>query len=439
MILHRRLWRLAWPLILSNITVPLLGLVDTAVLGHLESPVYLGAVAISANLFTFIFWAFGFLRMGTTGLSAQAWGAEDEERLYFSLLRSCVIGLAIGGFLVLNQSWLLPLGLAWMQTPETLWPQASAYADIRIYSAPAILVQYAVMGWLIGSQKTGIALFLAVSTNIVNIVLDLLLVVGLGMRADGVAAATLVAEIYGAVLGLWFCCHQRRSWILLLLKRPDFWNPDAFLKLLKFNAHLFIRTVLLLFTFAFFVAQGAQLGTEILAANAVLLTFLMLTSNALDGFANGAEALCGEALGKRVMPDFYAAVRVSGLWSLITAGLVALAFYLFGGFIIKMLTDIEAVRMQALTYIPWIIALPLVGVWSYWFDGIFVGAMQAKAMRNTIVAATLGFFLPCWWLTQAWENHGLWLSLTVFLAARALVQVGYFAYFSRHQGWLAEK
>jgi len=437
--LHRRLWCLAWPLILSNITVPLLGLVDTAVLGHLDSPVYLGAVAVGANLFTFIFWAFGFLRMGTTGLAAQAWGARDEERLYRALLQSCLIGLVIGSLLILNQAWLLPLGLTWMQTSEELWAQANAYADIRIYSAPAILVQYSVMGWLIGCQKTGVALFLAVSTNIVNIVLDLILVVGLNMRADGVATATLAAETYAAITGIWLCCHQRRSWVLLLLKSQKFWNPTAFMNLLKFNAHLFVRTVLLLFTFAFFVAQSAQLGTEILAANAVLLTFLMLTSNALDGFANGAEALCGEALGKRTINHFYAAVRVSGLWSLITAIIVALAFYLLGTPMIQILTDIDSVRKQALSYMSWIVALPLVGVWSYWFDGIFIGAMQAKAMRNTIIVATCAVFLPCWWLTQSLGNHGLWLSLSVFLAARALVQGIYFMVFSRQQAWLAGK
>ncbi|OZG73270.1 MATE family efflux transporter [Hahella sp. CCB-MM4] len=436
MSLHRRLWALAWPLILSNITVPLLGLVDTAVLGHLDSPLYLGAVALGANLFTFIFWAFGFLRMGTTGLSAQAWGAGDDDRLYRTLIQACVIGLGIGLLLFANQWWILPVGLKLMQTSAELWPQAEVYAGIRIYSAPAILIQYAITGWLIGNQKTRAALFLAVSTNIVNIVLDLFLVMGLGMRADGVALATTVAEYYSAIVGLWLCCGNRYGYVMQIMTAPELWRLDAFIRLLKFNADLFLRTILLLFTFAFFVAQGAQLGTDILAANAVLLTFLMLTSNALDGFANGAEALCGEAVGKGRLDQFKDAVRISGIWSLITAGTVSICFWLFGDWIINLLTDIESVRERALTYIVWMIALPLVGVWSYLYDGIFVGATKAKEMRNTIVLSVFFVFFPCWWLTQSFQNHGLWFSMTTFLGARGLIQWCYYRHITRHQRWL---
>ncbi len=436
MSLHRRLWALAWPLILSNITVPLLGLVDTAVLGHLDSPIYLGAVALGANLFTFVFWAFGFLRMGTTGLTAQAWGANDEDRLYRALLQACLIGLVIGLALLANQWWILPLGLKLMQTSTELWPQAEVYASIRIFSAPAILIQYAITGWLIGSQKTRSALFLAVSTNLVNILLDLMLVMGLGMRADGVALATTVAEYYSAIIGLWLCCGSRYRYVMQILTTQELWQPKAFIRLLKFNANLFLRTILLLFTFAFFVAQGAQLGTDILAANAVLLTFLMLTSSALDGFANGAEALCGEAIGKARMDQFREAAKVSGIWSLITATAVSICFWLMGDWIISILTDIDSVREQALTYMIWMMALPLIGVWSYLYDGIFVGATKAREMRNTIVLSVLGVFLPCWWLTQSLQNHGLWLSLTIFLGARGVIQWCYYRHITHHQQWL---
>ncbi|WP_020409190.1 MATE family efflux transporter [Hahella ganghwensis] len=436
MSLHLRLWSLAWPLILSNITVPLLGLVDTAVLGHLESPVYLGAVALGANLFTFIFWAFGFLRMGTTGLSAQAWGADDEKKLYRGLAQACIIALGIGFLLFANQFWILPLGLKLMQTSSELWSQAEMYAQIRIFSAPAILIQYTITGWLIGCQRTRSALFLAVSTNIVNIILDLLLVVGFGMRADGVALATTVAEYYSAIIGIILCCRGKMPIITNTLTNREFWQIDPFIQLLKFNSDLFIRTILLLFSFAFFVAQGAQMGADVLAANAVLLTFLMLTSNALDGFANGAEALCGEAIGKSNLDHFHEAVRISGFWSLLTAMAVSISFWLLGEWIITLLTDIPSVRQQALTYIIWMIVLPLVGVWGYLFDGVFVGATKAREMRNTILLSVLGVFLPCWWLTQSLNNHGLWLSMTIFLGSRGLIQWCYYRHITQHQRWL---
>ncbi|WP_431687482.1 MATE family efflux transporter [Hahella sp. NBU794] len=433
--LHLRLWALAWPLILSNITTPLLGLVDAAVLGHLDSPVYLGAVALAGNLFTFLFWAFGFLRMGATGLAAQSWGAGDQGRLIREFLRAAAIALGIGLFMILNRAWILPLGLEWMQATGDIWTQAHNYAEIRIFSAPAVLIQYCVVGWLIGCQRTRSALILAVSANIVNIALDLLFVVGFGMRADGVAWASLIAEYYSLVLGLYFVVRGDAGNFLAQLRNPELWARSAFAKLLKLNGDLFIRTILLLFTFAFFTAQGAQLGTNVLAANAVLLTFLMIISNALDGFANGVEALCGEAVGKRDQAMLRRTARIGGVWSLVTALLLTLAFWLGGDWLINRLTDLEVIRTEASRYLIWLILCPLIGVWSYLFDGVFVGATQGKAMRDTIIVATLLVFLPSWWLTQGWGNHGLWFSLCLFLAARGAYQAWLYKTFCQHEKW----
>ena len=434
--LRQRLWTLAWPLILTNITVPLLGLVDTAVLGHLDSPRYLGAVAIGANLFTFIFWAFGFLRMGTTGLTAQAWGEGDEIKVFEELLRALVVAVSIGLLLWMGQFWLLPTGLGLMQTPADLWSEAETYSNIRILSAPAVLVQYCVIGWLIGCQRSRAVMFIAITTNLVNIALDLLLVLGFGLHAEGVAWATVAAECYAALAGVVTVFRGRWQRAVNICGQQRFWSQREFLGLLGFNRDLFIRTVLLLFVFAFFTAQGAQLGTEILAANAVLLIFLMLTSNALDGFAQGAEALCGEAVGQKDMAAFREAVWVSGCWSVITAFFIAFCFAAGGSLLIGYLTNIEEIRQTAREYLPWLVALPLVGVWSYLFDGIFIGATKVKAMRDTIILATFALYLPCWWLTEGLENHGLWFSVLVFLASRGLIQAALYAYFSYKNHWL---
>lgn len=436
--IHRKLWRLVWPLILSNITVPLLGLVDTAVLGHLSSPTYLAAVALCASLFSFIFWAFGFLKMGTTGLAAQAWGRGQRDGIYQTLLQALVVALVIGCFIFANQWWLLPLGLSLMQTPENLLAEAQLYGAIRIYSAPAILLQYAIVGWLVGCQRTREALIIAVSTNVVNIVLDLVFVLKLGMRTDGVALATTIAEYYSVVLGLCLCTRQHLKEILHLLMSRQLWQLKQYVRLLKFNVDLFVRTVLLLLVFAFFTAQGARLGDEIVAANAVLLTFLLLISNALDGFANGAESLCGEAIGKGNRPQFHLAVKVTGFWSVVTATVLSLCFLILGEWIIALLTDIAAVRQNAKNYLLWLVVLPLLAVGAYWLDGVFIGAAKSKEMRNTILGSAVVVFLPVWWLSQPWLNHGLWFSLAAFMLARSVIQWFYFVGLSRGKHWIPE-
>lgn len=419
--LHTRLWAIAWPLIIANITVPLLGLVDAAVLGHLDSPIYLGAVAIGANIFSFIFWGFGFLRMGTTGLVAQAFGDPQQRsksyHLQLVLSQALTLAVAIGLLLIISQTLLFQFALFLIDGSDEVTELARRYCEIRIYSAPATLAHYVLIGWLIGTQNSRGPLIILVAANSINIVLDYWFVMGLGWKSDGVAWATLIAEYSSAAIG--FAIIARSQWLAAWhVNLRDLLNLKRFGRLLKVNRHLFVRTISLLFTFAFFTAQGAQQSDLVLAVNAVLLTFLLLISNGLDGFANAAEALVGEAVGQKNSRHFNQVVKVSSLWSLITACMFSLIFWLFGSDIISLLSSIPEVVTLAEQYLIWIILLPIIAMPSYLFDGIFIGATRSREMQNTMLMATLMVFIPVWWLSQGWGNHGLWLALTLFLLFR---------------------
>ncbi len=422
--LHGRLWAIAWPLILANITVPLLGLVDAAVLGHLDSAIYLGAVAIGANIFTFIFWGFGFLRMGTTGLVAQAFGKNEPLQLIFS--QALLLAIGIGLVLIITQSYLFHAALYLIQGSEEVTELARRYCEIRIYAAPATLTNYVLIGCLIGTQNGRAPLIILLSANSINIVLDLLFVVGFGWQSDGVAWATLIAEYSSAVIGLILIKRNLwlNKWTVTLNEILDF---PRYRQLLLVNRHLFIRTISLLFAFAFFTAQGAQHSDLIVAVNAVLLTFLMLISNGLDGFANATEALVGEAIGQKNQHQFDSIIKVAALWSFIAATAFSVFFWLFGSSIIQMLSTIPDVIQLANQYMIWVIFLPLIAMPSYLFDGIFIGATRTREMQNTMLLATFAVFIPMWWVTQAWGNHGLWLALTLFLLFRG-ASLGYLYY-----------
>lgn len=426
---QRRLWLLAWPIILSNITVPLLGLVDTAVVGHLPDSRYLAAVALGATLFSFLYWGFGFLRMGTTGLTSQAMGREDDSAVRNLLGQSLLLATAIGVTLVALSAPLIEFGLWLLNGSDSATELAREYAQIRILSAPAVLANYAILGWFLGQQNSRVTLAILVVTNSLNIALDLVFVIGLGMAIAGVAWATVIAEYSALALGGWLVLqrlnrlggHFLRERLLMLL---------AYRELFQVNSHLFVRTLGLLFAMAFFTSQGAGQGDTILAANAVLLQFIMLTSYALDGFAHATEALVGHAAGRRRWDEFATAVRTAIRFSLITAGGAALAFLLGGQALISMLTDLPEVRATAAVYLPWMIAMPLIAVWSYLLDGVFIGTTATREMRNSIFIG-LAVYLPVWWLTQGLGNHGLWLAFTAFTLVRSLTLGGYYLHYRR--------
>ncbi|MBK1851495.1 MATE family efflux transporter [Marinobacter sp. 1-4A] len=413
----RRLWALAWPLMLTNLTVPLLGLVDTAVLGHLETPEYLGAVAVGANLFSILYWTFGFMRMGTTGLAAQAWGKRDSFSQVALLLRSVILAIGIGLLLILCHQPLIRIGLELMNPSPGVTELAAEYAAIRIWSAPAVLCQYTLVGWLIGTQFARGPMIMLIVANGLNIVLDVFFVTVLGWNSRGVAIATVIAEYGAAIIG--FMIVLQRMPDGQKLTRALLGTLADYLAILQVNRYIMVRTIALLLVLAFFTAQGARQGDTILAANAVLITFLLLISNALDGFANAAEALIGESVGKNSKRRFLVVFRCALRWSLWGSLLLTILFVAGGRGLIALLTGIEEVRTTAWQYLPWLWLLPFASVWGFLFDGIFIGATRTREMQNTMLFSALGVFAPVWWLTTSWGNHGLWFSLICLMLARA--------------------
>lgn len=434
---HARVWALAWPMMLSNITVPLLGLVDTAVIGHLPAAHHLGAVAVGSMIFSILYWAFGFLRMGTTGMVAQACGRGDGDRIRTLLGQSLVLGAVIGVLILLLRTPLTRLALAWMDPEPAVLVAATDYTAIRAFGAPAVLCNFALLGWFVGNQNTRVALILLTSSNLVNMLLDLLFVFSLGMAADGVALATVCAEYFSLLLGL-ICCRRLLSHLPGRWQRAQLHRWQDYRELISVNRYLFVRTLLLLMTFAFFTAQGAQQGTTILSANAVLLNFLLLISNALDGFAHATEALTGQAVGRRQPRLFQQVLLCATLWSAISAVLLTLVFWLAGPLIIQLLTDIDAVRQAALQYLPWIVALPLIGTWSFLLDGLFIGTTRVKAMQDTMLFSVLLVFVPVWWLARPLGNHGLWLAFLCLFAARGLSGGWVFWRLQRRNAWFEQ-
>ena len=419
-----RVWRLAGPIILSNLTVPLLGAVDTAVVGHLPDPAYLGAVAIGATLFSFLYWGFGFLRMSTTGLTAQAWGADDSEGVRLQFLRAGAIALLIAGALMALQAPIGWLAFQLFEASDQVERLAQGYFEIRIWGAPAALMNYVLLGWFLGRQDARTPLFLQILINAVNIALDLLFVVGFGWDVRGVAAATAIAEWTGALVGLWLVWRALRG--LGPPARGTVFEAAALKRLFSINRDIFIRTLCLVSAFAYFTAQGAEMGELTLAANAVLLNFLNIASFGLDGFAHAAEALIGGAVGRGRRADFQAAVRAAFRWAAVTAALMAIFFVLAGPWLIALLTDQAAVRAEAARYMLWPALLPLVSVWCFTYDGIFIGATRGRDLRNAMIASLTVYLILIHTAQPAFGNHGLWAAMTGFMAVRGLFLALYY-------------
>ncbi len=434
----RRVWSFAWPAMISNISVPLLGLVDSAVLGHLSSPEYLGGVAVAATLFSMMFWAFGFLRMGSTGLVAQALGRRDIYSVRKWLLQSLVFAAFTGLLLILCSPFILQFALPFFDASGAVAEQAAIYFHIRIFSAPAVLINYALIGWLIGMQQPRGPLVMLVVGNAVNIVLDLVLVLGLGWATQGAALATVLADYLALGLGLMMVKK------VLAEKGGQFsramvFEFAAFRRLIMLNRHLFVRTLCLLLVQAFFTAQGAKLGDEILAANALLLNIMLLIASGLDGFAHAAEALTGESIGKQNRAQFHEIVRVTGWCSMLCGILLCFMLGVGGDVLLSALTSIGEVKAQAAHYLPWLVVMPLIAVWCFWLDGVFIGAVRTDMMQNTTLIVTIMVFLPMWYFSRHLGNQGLWLAYTVFMAARGVSLGIVYRRFSRQGVWFVDR
>ena len=412
-------------MILSNVSVPLLGMVDTGVMGHLESPVYLGAVAVGSIIFSFLYMGMNFLRMGTTGIAAQSFGARDNDGLRVSLGQAVIVAFSIALLMLVAQWPIGQLAMHLVGAAPGVESNALEYFHIRIWSAPGTLANMALIGWFIGLQNARVPLLVFLTINISNIALDLLFVLGLGMKVDGVALASVIAEYSGFSVALYCAAIELR-------RRAGHWPVSRLVEWREYaaffaiNGNLFIRTMALMFTIAFVTAQGARMGEVILAANAVLMNLQYLTAFGLDGIAHAAEALVGKAIGEKQRAALEVAVRLSLKWSLIFAAGFTLAYFAGGPLLISALTDLPEIRDAATRYLPWLIVSPLVSVWSFLYDGVYVGATRAREMRDIMVFSTLAVFLPAWYLLQGLGNDGLWLAFLIFLASRGIgMHIGY--------------
>lgn len=412
---HRVVLGIAVPMTLAHLSTPLLGLADATVIGQLGDAALLGAVAVAAVLFDFLFWGFGFLRMGTAGLTAQALGADDavEQRAVF--LRALIMAGTLGVALIALQVPIAHLAIPLFDASPAVATAAEQYFHIRIWSAPFAFANYAILGWLIGMGRTVTGLVLQIGVNLANIVLNIVLALGLSMGIAGVALGTVIAEAAGAVVGILVVAAHFGG--RFGISRARLFDRHAFLRMIALNRDIMIRTFALLVAFAFFTRQGAQAGDVTLAANAILNNLFLVGGYFLDGIATAAEQLGGRAVGAKNAPAFRRAVSLSLHWGFGLGAAMSLILFAAGGFIIDFMTTNEAVRATARIYLIYAALTPLAGAHAFTFDGVFVGATWNRAMRDLMLAA-LALFFVVWWLTTPLGNHGLWLSLIAFLLLR---------------------
>ena len=436
--IQKKVLAIAIPMTAASISIPMLGLVDTAILGHLDLAHYLAAVAAGSSVLTMLLWLFSFLRMGTTGLTARAWGMGDHNRCLELLTQALLLAMILGIALVLVQKPLLTIILTLINPSDTTYQLALEYCQIRIFAAPATLGTLCAVGWLLGLQRIRSTLLLMLFTNVANIGLDFLFIVGLDMNSRGAAYASLIAELLGFFLALALITYNLKG-IHGVINRKHLRQWQRYQEFLRINRHLLIRTACLVFTMAFFTAQGARQGDTILAANAILLQLLLLVAYTQDGFAHAAESLAGHAIGRTRLDNFYQICRETTLWGLAISFIATLIYLLFPNGIIAIFTDLADVEKAAQTYWPWLVALPLSGIICFMADGIFIGSGKTRAMQDTMLLATFGLFLPLWFFTQRLGNDGLWLAYLVFLGGRSLLMGGMFIYYSQQRLWLPTK
>lgn len=417
-ITHRRVLKIALPIVLSNATVPILGAVDTGVVGQLGQAAPIGAVGVGAIVLTGVYWIFGFLRMGTTGLTSQAQGAGQTGEVAALLTRALMIAAAAGLGIIALQIPIFWAAFRLSPASPEVESLARDYMQIRIFSAPAAIAMYGVTGWLIAQERTRAVLVIQLWTNGANIALDLWFVLGLGWGVQGVALATFAAEWTGLALALWLCrdafaVPAWRDW-------PRVFDRAKLAHMMSVNTDIMLRSLLLQAIFMSFLLLGADFGDATLAANQVLLQFLYITAYALDGFAFGAEALVGQALGARNRAALRRGAILSSLWGTGVSLGLAVVFAVAGGQIIDLMTTAEGVRAVARSYLIYMVLAPLAGSASWMLDGIFIGATRARDMRNMMALSFVVYLVALAALVPSLGNHGLWLALLISFVARGV-------------------
>ncbi|BDD01659.1 MATE family efflux transporter (plasmid) [Persicobacter psychrovividus] len=419
---NNKILRLAVPNIISNISVPILGMVDMALLGHLKSPLFLGAMALASVIFNFLYWSFGFLRMGTTGMVAQAFGEQDENLLTNLFFRATIIGLSIGLVCIVFQSGISHLGFWLVEGSESLKAEAVRYFSVRIWAAPATIGLYALMGWSIGIQNARLPMFITLLINCLNVALSYLLIYKYQLNVVGAAAGTLVAQYVGFLSMLFYILYKYK-WLRIHFNLRAIFNSADLLRFFTVNRDIFIRTICLLLVFNYFTSASAGLGADILAMNTLLMQFLMFFSYLIDGFAYAAEALVGELIGAKAYTELRRLIQRLFLWG----GSISIAFCVVYGFfgqnILHLLTDQQTILDEASAFLPWLAILPVVAFASYLWDGIYIGATASKWMRNTSFLAAFVVFFPIYFSVRPWfPVHGLWFAMIFYMGARGLLQ-----------------
>lgn len=423
--MNKKILDLAIPNIISNISIPLLGIVDMALMGHLESDVYIGAIALGSLIFNFIYWGLGFLRMGTSGFTAQAWGRKDLPETILVFSRAAFIALAISVLLLALQKPIELLSFLVLKGETEVEALAMAYFRIRVWAAPAALGQFALLGFFLGMQNARLPMVVLVTANVINIICNYTFVMKLGMGSDGVALGTVIAQYSGLLIALYFF----RRYFRKLFK---FWTLQATIRwnklknFLLVNQDIFIRTMCLVIVFSIFTARSASTDVDsagedtILAVNSLLMQFFMFFSFLIDGFAHASEALTGRFIGARDNVSLKLSIRLLFLWGTGISVFFTLLYLAGGEMLFRLLTNNPEVIANARPYFFWVILIPMVSFVAFLWDGIFIGATAGKEMRNAMLISTLVIFFPVYFLAgKLMGNHGLWLAFILFMIARS--------------------
>ena len=419
--INRQILRIALPSIVSNITVPLLGLVDVAIVGHMGDAVYIGAIAVGSMIFNVIYWIFGFLRMGTSGMTSQSFGRRDLADVVRLLLRSLTVALVVAALIILFRHPLLSLALAVVSPSPDITVFVRTYFNICVWGAPAMLCLYGLTGWSIGMQNTRIPMFISIMQNVVNIAASLSLVYVFGMKVEGVALGTLIAQyagLFAAVLFLFISYGRLRNHYSAV----GLFDFQAMCRFFSVNRDIFIRTLFIVAVNLFFLSAGASHGAVVLAVNTLLMQLFTLFSYVMDGFAYAGEALCGRYYGARNERMFLSAVRHLFMWGLILAVAYTALYASGGSAFLSLLTDDASVIVSSAAYFPWAVAIPAAGMAAFVWDGVFIGVTATRGMMlSSLVSALLcfGVYLS---LRGLWGNHALWFAFIVYLASRSVIQ-----------------
>lgn len=425
----KQILHIALPSIVSNITVPLLGLVDVAITGHLGSAAYIGAIAVGGMLFNIIYWMFAFLRMGTSGMTSQALGARNLPEVVSVLLRATMVSLLISAVMLCLQVPVRELSLAIIAPSEEVAAYTRTYFNICIWGAPAALALFALTGWCVGMQNSKIPMAVSIAQNLVNILLSLVLVYWGGMTIEGVALGTVIALYAGLLLSLSLIM---RNYLRLkkYLRLQMVATRESLLRFFMLNKDIFLRTCCLILVHFFFISAGAKLGDAELAVNTILMQLFMLYSYIMDGFAFAGEAMVGKAIGAQARGIYDDTVKRLFRWGWLLAALFTVAYFLFGEAYISVLTDNAEVVASAQEYQPWTLLFPVCGVAAFIWDGVYIGATATKGMLVSMASGTAVFFLLYLLLVPSWGNHGLWVAFVCYLAVRGISLA-----LTRHRIW----